>query len=62
MDGDTTSKLSGMRKVVAERMAQSRREIPSVTQNVKVDVTKLMALRKKSTPRWKLNTLLTIMY
>ena len=47
MDGDTTSKLSGMRKVVAERMAQSRREIPSVTQNVKVDVTKLMALRKK---------------
>jgi pyruvate dehydrogenase E2 component (dihydrolipoamide acetyltransferase) len=47
MDGDTTSKLSGMRKVVAERMAQSRREIPSVTQNVKVDVTALMALRKK---------------
>ncbi len=34
MDGDTTSKISGMRKVVAERMTQSRHEIPAVTQNM----------------------------
>ncbi|MFI3174621.1 MAG: dihydrolipoamide acetyltransferase family protein [Bacillota bacterium] len=47
MDGDTVSKLSGMRKVVAERMTQSRQEIPSVTQNVKVDVTKLLKFRKE---------------
>lgn len=47
MDGDEVVKLAGMRKVVAERMAQSRREIPSVTQNVKIDVTDLMVFRKK---------------
>lgn len=46
MDGDVVEKLSGMRKVVAERMGQSRREIPCVTQNVKIDVTDLMAFRK----------------
>ncbi len=47
MEGDEVVKLSGMRKVVAERMAQSRREIPSVTQNVKIDVTNLMKFRKQ---------------
>ncbi len=47
MDGDTTSKISGMRKVVAERMTQSRHEIPAVTQNVKIDVTNLMKFRKE---------------
>lgn len=47
MEGDEVEKLSGMRKVVAERMSQSRREIPSVTQNVKIDVTDLMKFRKK---------------
>lgn len=47
MEGDEVEKLSGMRKVVAERMAQSRREIPSVTQNVKIDVTNLMKFRKQ---------------
>ena len=35
MDGDTVVKLSGMRKVVAERMLQSHTEIPPVTQNTK---------------------------
>ncbi len=47
MDGDVVTKLAGMRKVVAERMSQSRREIPSVTQNVKIDVTDLMKFRKQ---------------
>ncbi len=47
MEGDEVVKLAGMRKVVAERMAQSRREIPSVTQNVKIDVTNLMKFRKQ---------------
>ena len=47
MDGDEVVKLAGMRKVVAERMAKSAREIPTVTQNVKIDVTALMAFRKQ---------------
>jgi len=46
MEGDTVVKLSGMRKVVAERMLQSHTQIPPVTQNIKVDVTELMLLRK----------------
>lgn len=47
MDGDTTVKLTGMRKVIAERMLQSHTEIPNVTQDIKVDVTELMKLRKE---------------
>ena len=47
MDGDEVVKLAGMRKVIAERMTKSAREIPTVTQNVKIDVTDLMAFRKK---------------
>ena len=46
MEGDTVVKLTGMRKVVAERMLASHTEIPPVTQNIKVDVTKLMKFRK----------------
>lgn len=46
MEGDTVVKLTGMRKVVAERMFQSHTEIPNVTQNIKVDVTELMKFRK----------------
>ena len=46
MEGDTVVKLMGMRKVVAERMLASHTEIPPVTQNIKVDVTELMKLRK----------------
>ena len=45
-DGDTAEKLSGMRKVVAQRMLQSHTEIPPVTQNTRVDVTELMMFRK----------------
>ena len=46
MEGDTVVKLSGMRKVVSERMLASHTEIPPVTQNIKVDVTELMKFRK----------------
>lgn len=46
MDGDEVVKLAGMRKVIAERMTKSAQEIPTVTQNVKIDVTDLMAFRK----------------
>ena len=46
MEGDTVVKLSGMRKVVAERMLHSHTEIPPVTQHTKVDVTELMKFRK----------------
>lgn len=47
MEGDEVVRLAGMRRVVAERMTKSAQEIPTVTQNVKVDVTRLMAFRKK---------------
>ena len=47
MEGDVTERLSGMRKVVAQRMYTSCMEIPPVTQTIKVDVTALMAFRKK---------------
>lgn len=46
MAGDSVQKLTGMRKVVSDRMFQSHAEIPPVTLNMKVDVTKLMELRK----------------
>lgn len=38
--------MSAMRKTVAKRMTQSYTEIPTVTQNIEVDVTKLLALRE----------------
>ncbi|MFV0498016.1 MAG: dihydrolipoamide acetyltransferase family protein [Candidatus Fimivivens sp.] len=46
MEGDTVVQLVGMRKVVAERMLKSHVDIPPVTQNIRVDVTKLMKFRK----------------
>jgi pyruvate dehydrogenase E2 component (dihydrolipoamide acetyltransferase) len=46
MDGDTVEKLTGMRKVVADRMFASHSQIPTVTINTKADVTKLMKFRK----------------
>jgi pyruvate dehydrogenase E2 component (dihydrolipoamide acetyltransferase) len=45
-EGDSVVKLTGMRKVVAERMLASHTEIPPVTQTIKVDVTALMGFRK----------------
>lgn len=47
MEGDEIVKLAGMRKVIADRMTKSAQEIPTVTQNVKIDVTDLMVFRKK---------------
>ena len=47
MEGDTVEKLTGMRKVVAQRMYTSAVEIPTVTQTVKVDVTALLAFRRQ---------------
>lgn len=62
MDGDTVEKLSGMRKVVAQRMQQSHTEIPPVTQVTKVDVTALMQFRKelleKTGKKYSVNDLL----
>jgi pyruvate dehydrogenase E2 component (dihydrolipoamide acetyltransferase) len=40
-------KLQGMRKVVAARMFKSHSEIPVVTQNMKIDVTELVELRRQ---------------
>lgn len=42
-----TTPLSGMQKVVGERMVKAHTEIPCVTQNTKVDMTKLLAFRKQ---------------
>lgn len=39
--------LKGARKVIAERMSKSHTECPTVTQHVKVDVTRLLAMRKE---------------
>ena len=46
MEGDTTERLTGMRKVVAQRMFASHAEIPTVTQTMKVDVTELLEFRR----------------
>lgn len=43
--GERREKLSGMRRVVAQRMSQAHEEIPSATITTKVDVTELMKLR-----------------
>ena len=40
-------KLTSMRKAIMKNMNSSHTEIPSVTQNIKVDVTELLALRAK---------------
>lgn len=39
--------LKGMRKIIAERMLQSHLQIPPVTQNMKIDVTKLLRFREE---------------
>lgn len=45
--GSRRERISGMRRVVAERMLRSHNEIPSATITTKVDVTRLMELRKE---------------
>lgn len=41
----TRHKMTGMRKVIAQRMLSSHTEIPTVTQNIEVDVTELLRVR-----------------
>lgn len=45
--GDTRIPISGLRKVVAERLAQSRREIPEATIWLDVDATELFTARDR---------------
>ncbi|MEV0156747.1 dihydrolipoamide acetyltransferase family protein [Micromonospora sp. NPDC050686] len=44
-DGDTVIPLTGIRKVIADKLSRSRREIPEVTIWVDVDATGLLATR-----------------
>ncbi|MDD5922166.1 MAG: dihydrolipoamide acetyltransferase family protein [Eubacteriales bacterium] len=46
-DGDEVKKMSGMMRTIAKRMTQSSQEIPTVTHVMKVDVTDMLAFRKK---------------
>ena len=47
--GDVTvEKLSSLRKKIAQKMQESWQTVPHVTQNLDVDITDLMALRKKA--------------
>lgn len=46
-EGDVSVRLSGMRKVVSERMFAAHAIIPPVTQSVKCNITKLLELRKQ---------------
>ncbi|MEA4854302.1 MAG: dihydrolipoamide acetyltransferase family protein [Christensenella sp.] len=39
--------LKGARKVIADRMSRSHTECPTVTQHMKIDVTRLLALRRE---------------
>ena len=47
VEGTVRKPMRGMRKVIAERMLQSHLTAPPVTQNIKADVTELLAVRKK---------------
>lgn len=43
---DKTEKISGMRKVISERMSKANLEVPPVTITIEADVTDLLNLRK----------------
>jgi pyruvate dehydrogenase E2 component (dihydrolipoamide acetyltransferase) len=43
----TTTPLTGIRKVIAERMSRSKQTIPHIILNAKADVTALVALRER---------------
>lgn len=47
IDVSSQRSLSGIQKVVAQRMLRSHLEIPAVTQNTKVDMTDLLKFRKE---------------
>lgn len=60
--GDIRIPITGLRKVVAERMAASRREVPEATIWLDVDATELFEakeqLQRSTGERWSLNALL----
>jgi pyruvate dehydrogenase E2 component (dihydrolipoamide acetyltransferase) len=61
-EGDVRIPLTGLRKVVAERMSASRREVPEATIWLDVDATELLEakeqLQRSTGERWSLNALL----
>jgi len=48
VDGETRSKVIGMRRLIAERMADSKRNIPHFTYVEEIDVTELEAFRARA--------------
>ncbi|GAB3031998.1 dihydrolipoamide acetyltransferase family protein [Parafrigoribacterium mesophilum] len=60
--GDTRIPIAGVRKLVAEKMSLSRREIPEATIWLDVDATALIAaknyLQQSTGDRWSVNTLI----
>lgn len=61
-EGDIRIPITGLRKVVAERMTASRRDVPEATIWLDVDATELLRskeqLQKSTGERWSLNALL----
>lgn len=61
-EGDIRIPITGLRKIVAERMTASRREVPEATIWLDVDATELLEakerLQKSTGERWSLNALL----
>lgn len=61
-EGDIRIPITGLRKVVAERMTASRRDVPEATIWLDVDATELLGakeqLQKSTGERWSLNALL----
>jgi pyruvate dehydrogenase E2 component (dihydrolipoamide acetyltransferase) len=61
-EGDLRIALTGLRKVVAERMSASRREVPEATIWLDVDATALVEakerLQRSTGERWSLNALI----
>ncbi|HRN29866.1 MAG TPA: dihydrolipoamide acetyltransferase family protein, partial [Terrimesophilobacter sp.] len=61
-EGDVRIPLTGLRKVVAERMSASRRDVPEATIWLDVDATELVAakeqLQRSTGERWSLNALI----
>src|SRR5690606_12204767 len=59
---DVRIPLTGLRKVVAERMSASRRDVPEATIWLDVDATELVAakeqLQRSTGERWSLNALI----
>lgn len=61
-EGDTRIPITGLRKIVAERMTASRRDVPEATIWLDVDATELLEakeqLQTSTGERWSLNALL----